>query len=208
MNSFETDIKRAVCSVNFLAGLVVEIFILSQYGIEADLFAVSVPVAVTLPYAAAWINDYQSGFLKAYLPRCGVPAYVAGKFFACTLSGGGVLGIACFAYLHTEAGKNAEVNIMLVFLSGMLWAAVAATLAAISDSRYIAYGGSFVLFYVLVILHERYFEGLYCLYPVEWYNPKHTWIFGDAGIVLLVTAVLVILFFVYYETLRRKIEHV
>lgn len=200
--------KRAVCSVNFLTGLLLEIFILSQCGIEADLFTVSVPVAVTLPYATAWINDYQSGFLKAYLPRCGMTAYIAGKFFACGISGGGMLAIACFVYLHMEAGKDAEINLALVFLSGMLWAVVAAALAAVSNSRYIAYGGSFVLFYVLVILHERYFEELYCLYPVEWYNPKHIWIFDDMGVVLLCTAIILIIFFIYYETLRRRIERV
>ncbi len=200
--------KRAVCSVNFLIGLLLEIFILIKCGIETDLFTVSVPVAVTLPYATAWINDYQSGFLKAYLPRCGIPAYIAGKFFACGISGGSMLGIACFVYLHTQAGKDVKINIALFFLSGMLWAVVAAALAAVSNSRYIAYGGSFVLFYVLVILHERYFEELYCLYPVEWYNPGHTWIFDDMGIILLCAAIILIIFFIYYETLRRRIERV
>ena len=89
MNSFETDVGRAVCSRGFIAGVLLEIGILFAAGFNSDVFRMTVPVLCTLPYSTAWLADYQSGFIKAYLPRAGVSSYIFGKFFACGLSGGG-----------------------------------------------------------------------------------------------------------------------
>lgn len=206
MNSFETDLKRALCSVNFIAGLFIEYMILCRFGFDSELFQISVPVLASLPYSTAWIHDYQSGFIKEYLPRCGKNAYILGKFLSCGISGGILLSTACFFYLHTKAAEGMILNLFLVFLSGMLWAVVAAVLAAASNSRYVAYGGSFVLFHVLVILYERYFKTVYCLYPVEWFAPEHAWVLGDTGIILMCIGIILIICFLYYEILRRCIE--
>ena len=85
---------------------------------------------------------------------------------------------------------------------------LSATLAAISNSRYIAYGGSFVIYYILVILHDRYFEDIYCLYPYEWIQFQHTWLFDEQGIVILLSSLSALLFLIYYNTVRRCIERV
>ncbi len=207
MNSFETDLKRAFINIKFLTGVLVQLLILCKTGMESDLFRVSIPVVVTLPYSTAWITDYTSGFIKEYLPRCGKLSYIAGKFLACGISGGSICSLSFLIYQNTTYGKDAKISLLLLFLSGMLWACAAVTLAAISNSRYIAYGGSFVIFYVLVIVYERYFPGLYCLYPVEWYHPKHVWILGDTGIVLMCVGMILILFLVFFETVRRRIDH-
>lgn len=206
MNSFETDLKRALCSVNFIAGLLFECITLYRFGADSELFQISIPVLASFPYSTAWINEYQSGYIKEYLPRCGKNAYILGKFLACGISGGALLGAACLFYLHTKAAEGVALNPFLVFLSGMLWADVAALLAAASNSRYVAYGGSFVLFYTLVILYERYFQGLYCLYPVEWFAPQHTWVLGDTGIILMCSGIIVIIGIFYYGILGRCIE--
>ncbi len=207
MNSFETDIKRAFCSVNFLAGLLIECIILWRAGFESELFQISVPVLASLPYSTAWLSDYQSGYIKEYLPRCGRTSYILGKFLACGISGGGLLTAACLFRLLT-GGEDMEWKLLLIFLSGMLWAVVAAALAAAANSRYVAYGGGFVLFYMLVILYQRYFKTLYCLYPVEWYAPEHTWVLGDTGVVLLLAGMILLIGILYYEILGRCIKHV
>ena len=77
-----------------------------------------------------------------------------------------------------------------------------------ANSRYVAYGGAFVLFYMLVILYQRYFKTLYCLYPVEWYAPEHTWVLGDTGVVLLLAGMILLIGVLYYEILGRCIKHV
>lgn len=207
MNSFETDLKRAFCSVNFVIGLLIECFILWRAGFKSDLFRISVPVLTSLPYSTAWLNEYQSGFIKEYLPRCGQGAYIFGKFFACGISGGALPAIACSLYSWLGEGEEMPEKFILIFLSGMFWAVTAAVLAAAANSRYVAYGGSFVLFYMLVILYERYFNTLYCLYPVEWYAPEHTWVLGDTGIIMMLAGFIWIMGILYYWIVARCINH-
>lgn len=206
MNSFESDLKRAVISIPFAAGVIIEVMILFFSGFNSDLFKVSVPVLATLPYSTAWLLDYQNGFVKEYIPRCGVNQYIIGKIAACGISGGLLELAGC--YIFSLMNEEAEIKLNLIFVSGMLWAVVAATLAAWSNSRYIAYGGSFVIYYILVIFHDRYFEDLYCLYPYEWIDPGHTWVFDEQGIVMLLSGMIIIVSFLYYHILWRCIKRV
>lgn len=207
MNSFETDLKRAVLSRGFAAGLLLEILILFTAGFDSDLFRMSVPVLCTFPYSTAWLSDYQSGFLKSYLPRTTVTAYILGKILACGISGGAVEALGGLVYLWIKRKEEMQFSPLLLFMSGIFWAVLAATLAALSNSRYLAYGGAFVIYYLLVILCERYFKSLYCLYPYEWLAPDHIWIFGDWGVVFLLAGMTLILVCIYDEILRRCIEH-
>ena len=64
MNSFETDMKRAICSVGFIAGLILQIIILNISGETSDLYMISVPLVCTFSYTTAWLEDYESGYLK------------------------------------------------------------------------------------------------------------------------------------------------
>lgn len=205
MNSFETDMRRAMCSKGFIAGLAAGFLILMKAGFDSDLYRISFPVLAALPYTTAWIMDYQSGYLRSYLVRSSRRSYIFGKFASCVISGGLVVTIPCILYLLWYK-EEAVIHPWLLFFSGMLWAAVSVVLAAISRSRYLAYGGGFVIYYLLVILHERYFTGLYCLYPYEWLYPVHIWVFEGRGIMLLLTGLLLIWCFLYYEILYRSIE--
>lgn len=206
MNSFESDLKRAVISVPFIAGVIIETIILFTSGFDSDLFKVSVPVAATLPYSTAWLLDYQSGFVKEYVPRCGINSYIISKILACGISGGLLETLAC--YIFSVFNENSGIKLNLIFSSGMLWAVVSATLAAWSKSRYIAYGGSFVIYYILVIFHDRYFESLYSIYPYEWINPEHVWVFDEQGIVILMSAITIFFALLYYCIIWRCIERV
>ncbi|MFR0986393.1 MAG: hypothetical protein ACLSFZ_07560 [Frisingicoccus sp.] len=135
-------------------------------------------------------------------------SYILGKILSCGISGGGVELLGSWIYVCLKYDENMQWSPLLIFVSGMLWAVLAAVLAALSNSRYIAYGGAFVLYYVLVILHERYFQTLYCLHPYEWLAPEHTWIFGEWGVVFLITGLMLVLFCLYDVILRRCIEGV
>lgn len=208
MNSFETDMKRAICSVNFVIGLMVECVILWRAGWKSELFQISIPVLASFPYSTAWLKEYQSGFFKEYLPRCGRKSYILGKLLSCGISGGALPVLAAALYQWVGVEENLTVNLFLLFLSGMLWAMIAATLAAAANSRCVAYGGAFVLCYMMVILYERYFKTLYCLYPVEWYAPEHTWVLGDTGIILMMVGLILVVSVFYYEIVRRCMERV
>lgn len=195
--------KRALCAKGFLAGLVLAFAILMKSGFDSQLYRITLPVLASLPYTTAWLEEEQSGFALVSLMRAGRMPYILGKYFSCGISGGLVETLPALLYRLLWPQEGAAVNPWLVFLSGMLWAVTAAVLTALTKSRYIAYGGSFVIYYILVILHERYFPGLYCLYPYEWFAPTHTWLFGWQGIAAFLAGLLLLLLFLYYELLRR-----
>lgn len=207
MNSFEIDLKRALLSKGFAAGIILEIFILFRSGFDSELFRISVPIIAALPFSTAWLNEYRSGFVKLNLTRTTVSAYINGKFLACSLSGGLAEFLGCFVF-HAINIESSEISLLLVFFSGMFWAAVSAVLAAWSDNRYIAYGGGFVIYYILVMLIERNFDHLYCLYPYEWFSPAHVWIFGQYGVVIMLIGFLLLFMFFYHYLLRRRIKNV
>ena len=56
MNSFETDLRRAVLSVRFLAAVVLQLGLLLYEGEASQLYKISVPLACSLPYAGGWLH--------------------------------------------------------------------------------------------------------------------------------------------------------
>ena len=203
MNSFELDLKRAFFSKGFGIAVICNIVILFMAGFDSDIYRVSVPVLGSLPYASAWITDYESGFLRFYLQRTDIGSYIAGKILACGISGGcvGLTGILIYIYVKQTEGISA----LLVFACGMLWSMVAALLAALTNNRYMAHGGAFVICYLLVIVQERYFKSLYCINPNEWLRPEHIWVFEENGVILMITAIMSVVFLIYYEVVKRRI---
>ena len=205
MNSFETDLRRAFFSKGFVLAVGCNLAILFLAGEDSDLYRVSVPVLGSFPYAGAWILERESGFYKLSLIRSGRFGYMLGKILACGISGGmvGLSGIAVYGKIRSENPAHPE----LIFAAGMLWAMVSAVLAAWTDSRYVAYGGSFVICYLLVILQERYMKAAYCINPNEWIQMKHEWIFGANGIVLFLSILMLSVICVYVLILERRMEN-
>ena len=131
MNSFETDIKRAVISMPFVVGIILEISILWVAGFDSDFFRMSIPVIATLPYSTAWLNDYESGYIKFYVSRTGIRQYIYGKILASAVSGGLVEVAGCAIYQMLKGNIGEKINLQLIFVSGMLWAVVSTTMAEI-----------------------------------------------------------------------------
>lgn len=208
MNSFETDLFRAVVSLRFLCAVILQIVVLQSEGMGSTLYRMAVPLICTLPYAGGWLDEYKHGFVKFTLSRSTVRGYILGKFFACGLAGGLAEVLGVWIYILVGSEEQITCDYSLVFLSAMLWASVAAALAAMSNSKYIAYGGSFVIYYFLVILCERYWKGLYCLYPYEWLSPTHVWVFDRTGTVLMLVGLITVVCIAYYAVIKRRIERV
>ncbi len=76
-------------------------------------------------------------------------------------------------YLAEIVGKVA-----ICMFSGAFWSVLGMTFAALTDSRFMAYASPFVVYYVLIILHERT-SRILCAYPKEWLNPQSKWMFGN-----------------------------
>lgn len=208
MNNFESDLRRAVFSLRFVLAAAIQLGVLFSQGPGSTLYQMTVPLACALPFAGSWLDEYQSGYARLALPRGTIRGYIWGKFLACGVSGGGAEVLAAWLYGMLSQAEDPVCDLGLLFLTAMLWASAAAVLAAASDSKYLAYGGSFVLCYFLVILCERYWPGLYCLSPVEWLAPQHQWMFGRTGTLIMLAGFTLLLGLAYNEILRRRLDHV
>jgi len=185
------------------------------------------PILCTLPFTAAFVDDIKCGFIKPYLQRSGVNKYIQGKLVACGLSGGLVLflgivvsyGLSVLIFTPMELalgiGQTAPpyfAQVLMIaatlFLSGVFWSLMGCTLAALTMSRYMAYASPFIVYYVLIILHERYFKELYVFYPKEWLFPSDSWVLGSLGVILLLAELTAIVCLAFIITAKRRLANV
>ena len=195
--------------------------------LASDAMTLTLPIIAALPFTSSFIDDIKSGFVKEYLPRTTKSGYLLGKIFGSLVSGGlsvslGVLlgylvaalvfspmeaalepGAAARPYFEELMGKA-----LLFFCSGAFWSLVGLTLATLTNSKYMAYASPFVLYYVLIILYERYFDTLYVLYPKEWTNPSAFWMWGNAGVVLLLLELSIIFGLLFFHAAKRRLEQI
>ena len=195
--------------------------------LSSEAMALALPILAALPYTASFIDDVKSGFIKEYLPRTTVPRYIAGKAVGCAVSGGlalalGILaayGFAALMFLPMEAypkpgetvpnyfGNLMETALMF-FASGAFWSLTGMTFAALTNSKYMAYASPFVLFYLLIILYERYFDKLFVLYPREWLNPSPRWVFGKIGVAVLLIEFSLLMALAFAYAAKRRLERI
>lgn len=248
MDTIKTDIKRAVWSVPFLTSVIIMVVVIIfgvgkdmlfpqnvKYGLfpfyhmnmilmslQSNIVLIVVPIVCTLPYTAAFLDEYTSGYIKIYIMKTHKEDYVKGKIMATAISGGLVLAVSVFTvtvlsaliYRPMEISSPESVSPILklivkttvLFLSGSLWASLGMLLANISLSKYMAYASPFVIYYVLVILAERYFRSVYVINPKEWLIQENFWPAGDLGVMLLLILLTIPIMIISSSVIRKKIE--
>ena len=183
-------------------------FIINAMSSNAMLFCV--PIICTLPFTASYVDDLKSNFVRYYISRSSRGGYIAAKITGCAVSGGAVLVCGIFlAYLAATlifvpmeaplAEGTSRFALLpqilsqcgFVFLSGALWALVGMLISTMMESKYIAYASPFVIYYVLIILHERYLNSIFVIYPREWILPTENWVLGKWGVAILVAELIV-----------------
>lgn len=200
-------------------------FIMSA--LSTNWVTLAIPILCALPFTTAFVDDIKSGFIKQYLHRSGTGPYIKGKLLACGLSGGltlfvGILlayAVSSLVFTPMELalgeGETAQpylAQILMIsatlFFSGAFWSLVGFTFASLTMNRYMAYASPFILYYVLIILHERYFEKTYVLYPTEWLFPSDAWTLGSWGVILLLLELIAVMSMVFAVSARRRLAHV
>ena len=195
--------------------------------LSTDWVTMAISILCTLPFTAAFVDDIKSGYIKQYLHRSGANRYIRGKLIACGLSGGLVLlfgillayALSALVFTPMELALTKEeiaqpyfAKMILVsftlFLSGAFWSLVGFTFAALTMSKYMAYASPFILYYVLIILHERYFETLYVFYPKEWLFPSDAWVMGSFGVILLLAELTAIVSLAFTHVAKRRLANV
>ena len=193
--------------------------------LTSDAMTLVLPIAAALPFTASFLDDYKSGFIKEYLPRTNIAGYLGGKIAGCILSGGLVLAAGVFmAYilvflmftpmeavappLQEPLFPEILGRLGLFFCAGGFWALIGMLFATLTGSRYMAYASPFVVYYVLIILYERYFDKMYVLYPKEWIAPSAKWIYGNAGVVIFLVELIILAAIGCGIAMRRKIRNI
>ncbi len=189
---------------------------------RSDIVLIVVPIVCTLPYTSAFLDEYTSGYIKIYIMKTHKEDYVRGKVIASAISGGLTMAVSIcivtilFALIYRPmemASEEAVSPIMslitkttVFFLSGSLWASVGTLLANVSLSKYMAYASPFVIYYVLVILAERYFREVYVINPKEWLLQENFWPASDWGVMVLLILLMIPVMLVSGSVIRRKLE--
>ena len=153
--------------------------------------------------------------------RSSYATYLASRVLVCFISGGlvivtGVLlawGISSLLFLPIEKASEvpSEYNILLLkscvllFLNGGLWATLGIAMSTIMESKYISYSSPFILYYLLVILYERYFPDAWLLYPKNWLNPE-IWPYGVGSAVVFLLELTFFSGLLFYFRGRRRLE--
>lgn len=202
---------RAFGEVNLLSsGYHLNVILLA---LNSETVLSSVPILAVLPLSAGFIEATKNRFARYILIRTNYTTYLVSSIITCFCCGGGIIVLGVLLAEHALAllfllkeGMEGDVsntisvllnNYVLLSLNGGFWAVVGMTTSTFMESKYIAYASPFIIYYLLIILCERYFPNAYLLYPPNWVNPD-IWPCGvwGAATVLVELAVVVSILFV------------
>lgn len=190
--------------------------------LQSDTIATLTPILAVLPYTANYIDDVKNKFVRFFLIRTDYASYLISRIVFCFLSGGLVIiagamlawGASALLFLPMEKVAEAPSEAItlllktcvLLFLNGGLWAVLGMTMSTIMESKYIAYASPFIVYYILVILHERYFPNFWLLSPKTWLKLE-LWPYGIGSAALFLLELTFLCSLIFYIRGRRRLEN-
>lgn len=189
--------------------------------LSADMLSTFLPVIAAVPLSAGYLDDVKSKCTRFFVIRVGYTRYLVSIFLACYFLGGAVIligtlsayGMTTLVFLPLERlvenppdlGVQIGQQFTLLFLNGGLWAVIGMTMSTIMESKYIAYASPFIVYYLLVILYERYFPDAWLLYPKNWLDPE-IWPYGVGSAALFLLELTFLCGLVFYVRGKRRLE--
>lgn len=189
--------------------------------LASDSIASFLAVLAPISLSAGYLEDIKSRASRFFLIRGSYSSYLLGNCIACWLCGGGAVllgaisawGITTTIFLPLERvldnppelGMQIVAQLTLLFLNGGLWAVLGMTMSTIMESKYIAYASPFIVYYLLVILYERYFPNAWLLYPKNWLDPE-IWPYGIGSAALFLLELTFLCGLVFYVRGKRRLE--
>lgn len=210
-------ILRTGCSVEGIGWI--EVF---QYCTENEKGQLFVPLCA--PFAAGIFAEAElkSRYALFVCSRIGRKNYYVKKIAEAALPGGMMvcasqlflLGVS-YARFHeiTSYAGTADRRVIFLFLmaglfrgflNGAFWALLGSFFAVITKSVYMAYSVPFVLYYVLTVFQQRYYQGLYFLSPRHWAVPDH---YSNGFCMLMLTVLLTFVGIGFFMAVRRRLGY-
>lgn len=172
--------------------------------LDTQMVLFLLPIATVLPMGAIYVRESSSGFLRLYITRISQMEYTRKKTLQIYIGGflpfflAGMMGLLlCFLAVYPleyqgdipwEGIWETWKLLLRISLIGGILAEISGIFAAIFRSYYMAYGLPFVCYYMLIILKERYFTGMYAMYPAEWVKCEQDWGMDGLGIWIFLAA--------------------
>ena len=192
-------------------------------GFQSDILSSFLPILAALPFASSFIDDLKSKFARFLLFRSNYSTYLVSRIVVCFLAGGLVILSGALITWGTVATILVPIEremadmlpiaidglieiCFLLFLNGGLWAVVGMAMSTIMESKYIAYASPFIIYYLLVILYERYFRNAWLLYPKNWLDPE-IWPYGAGSAATFLLELTVLAGIVFYIRGKRRLEN-
>lgn len=196
---------------------------LIHFSVNTSFFSMACPVFCTIPYAVSFVDEYKSGYLKTCLIRTDKGAYIQSKVVSVGLSGGlclfaaVMLALVISALIFTPMESKAEyvqnflftplfAQSLRIFAFGVLFSLIGACLACALMSKYMAYISPFILFYLLIIIHERYLPTVYVINPQEWIQKYSPWPVDGWGLWLFLLGLIILFALLFVLIIRKSIE--
>ena len=189
--------------------------------LQSDSVASLLPIIAALPYAGKYVDDVKSKFARFLIIRIGYGTYLFSRIVICYMLSGLIIltGVACSCFVSTivflpiEKRKTEDINLtfpllsqcVLLLVNGGFWAMLGMTMSTIMESKYIAYASPFIVYYLLVILYERYFPDAWLLYPKNWLNPE-IWPYGIGSAALFLLELTFLCGLVFYVRGKRRLQ--
>lgn len=167
-------------------------FVAYSYCMNSVNMLLFVPIAVALAGGENTEAELHSRFFLFSYIRSGKKQYLIGKAAGLLVSGGLTVFFAMVFLLvicilrfgqypplldgsydiAVLAGRTA-VSFLRLFLNGAFWALVGGSAAVITKNRYMSYAVPFILYYVLTVFQERYYQKVFFLSPRYWATPVY-----------------------------------
>ena len=104
--------------------------------------------------------------------------------------------------------KLPEIGLRLVlfFLSGALWATVGLLFSGLTQNVYLAYASPFILYYVLIILQERYFRDAFMLNPQNYLTMHGAWPLQGKSAALTLLSLVILFQLLFFLTAQNELR--
>lgn len=188
---------------------------------ESEAVISFLPVLAILPFSGTYVDDLKSKYARFYLIRVDYGCYLWSRIVVCFFSGGGAIllgsllswGISALLFMPMEIAVENRIistvsicpKLVLFFLTGGLWAVVGMAMSTLMESKYIAYASPFVIYYLQVILCERYFPDAFLLYPPNWTNPE-VWPYGAWGAAIFLIELTLVFSILFVIRAGRRLQ--
>ena len=162
-------------------------FVAYTYCMNSINMLLFVPIAVAFAGGENAETELHSRFFLFSYIRSGKMEYLIGKATGLLISGGltaflamALLLVICilrFGQYPPLIDGNYDIAVLILtvsvsflrlFLNGAFWALIGGLAAVITRNRYMAYAVPFILYYVLTVFQERYYQKKFFLSPRYW----------------------------------------